>query len=66
LPDDARFRILLPLQGRVTIQHGDSRHAIGLGDTVLIPACLEGVTVGSAASQDSRTDASTLLEVFVR
>jgi mannose-6-phosphate isomerase len=66
LPEDERFRILMPLGGRVEVQSGDWRHAVGLGDTLLIPACLEGVSVGPVASDGSDASASTLLEVFVR
>jgi mannose-6-phosphate isomerase len=67
LPDDERFRILMPLSGRVEVQCADWRHAVALGDTLLIPACLEGVSVGPATADWSNGSApSTVLEVFVR
>jgi mannose-6-phosphate isomerase len=67
LPDDERFRILMPLSGRVEVQCADWRHAVALGDTLLIPACLEGVSVGPATADGSNGSApSTVLEVFVR
>jgi mannose-6-phosphate isomerase len=67
LPDDERFRILMPLTGRVSVEHGDWRHSIGLGDTLLLPACLEGVCVRPDDSEvmDS-ADPASVLEVFVR
>jgi mannose-6-phosphate isomerase len=67
LPEDERFRILMPLDGRVEVQNGDWRKAVGLGDTLLIPACLEGVSVRPVASGGWAASASgTVLEVFVR
>jgi len=67
LPEDERFRILMPLGGRVEVQSNDRRHAVGLGDTLLIPACLEGVSVCPVASHGSAASASgTVLEAFVR
>jgi mannose-6-phosphate isomerase len=67
LPEEERFRILMPLGGRVEIQNADWRHAVGLGDTLLIPACLEGVSVRPVIADGSSASApSTVLEVFVR
>jgi mannose-6-phosphate isomerase len=67
LPEDERFRILMPLAGHVEVQHGLWRHRFQLGDTLLIPACLESVSVWPAAAEGSRdADSCSLLEVFVR
>jgi mannose-6-phosphate isomerase len=62
LPDDERFRILMPLAGSVSVRHGDWNHSCGLGNILLIPACLEGVSIEPAGSAAT----STVLEVFVR
>jgi mannose-6-phosphate isomerase len=67
LPDDERFRILTPLGGRLEVHSGDWRHTVSLGDTLLIPACLEGVSARPSAVDGSRGSVScTVLEVFVR
>jgi mannose-6-phosphate isomerase len=67
LPQDERFRILMPLEGRVDVQSGDWRRTLGLGATLLIPACLEDVSVAPHSSNESRASESTaVLEVFVR
>ncbi|HXY33399.1 MAG TPA: type I phosphomannose isomerase catalytic subunit [Planctomycetaceae bacterium] len=67
LPDDERFRILMPLAGHAEVHHEAWRQTLGLGDTLLIPACLERVTVAPASPEGSRASASTIvLEVFVR
>jgi mannose-6-phosphate isomerase len=67
LPNDERFRILMPLAGHFSVEHRDWRHTIGLGDTLLIPACLEDVTVNPASATGSHAaESSSVLEVFVR
>ncbi len=67
LPADQRFRILMPLSGRAEVRSADWRQTVGLGDTLLIPACLEDVSVASAPSTASHAAApSAILEVFVR
>ncbi|HEV8004274.1 MAG TPA: type I phosphomannose isomerase catalytic subunit [Planctomycetaceae bacterium] len=67
LPADERFRILMPLEGRVEVRTADWRRTVSLGDTLLIPACLEDVSVAPGSSHGSRaSDASAVLEVFVR
>ena len=65
LPDDERFRILMPLHGRVMVRHNDWHETIGRGDTLLIPACLENVSV-SPAQGTGPADPSSVLEVLVR
>jgi mannose-6-phosphate isomerase len=72
LPEDERFRILMPLSGRLELQAGGHQthrwhQTVSLGDTLLIPACLEGVTVVPASSNGSDApDHSSVLEIFVR
>jgi mannose-6-phosphate isomerase len=67
LPDDERFRILMPLHGRVTVRHNDWRETIGRGETLLLPACLENVSVCPAHTAGAGpADPSSVLEVLVR
>ncbi len=67
LPDDERFRILMPVHGRITVRHNDWHQAIGPGDTLLIPACLEHVSVVPVPPRGAGApEPSTVLEVFVR
>ncbi len=67
LPADERFRILMPLAGQAEVRSGDWQQTVGLGDTLLIPACLEDVSVRSACAIGSHaTVPSAMLEVFVR
>jgi mannose-6-phosphate isomerase len=67
LPADERFRILMPLEGHLEVHSGDWRRTVGLGNTLLIPACLEDVSVAATRSSGSHAPASSeVLEVFVR
>src|SRR5262249_36641572 len=45
LPADERFRILMPLEGQIEVRTANWRETVGLGNTLLIPACLEDVSV---------------------
>jgi mannose-6-phosphate isomerase len=67
LPQGERFRILMPLEGRVDVQSGDWRQTLGLGATLLIPACLEDVSAAPHFSNEScASESAAVLEAFVR
>ena len=65
-PEDERFRILLPLRGRIVVRSPGWHQTIGLGDTLLVPACVTDVTVVPASPSETHRADPTVLEVFVR
>jgi mannose-6-phosphate isomerase len=66
LPEDERFRILLPVRGRIVVRSPDWQQTIGLGDTLLVPACVTDVSVEPDRSSETHLAQPAVLEVFVR
>jgi mannose-6-phosphate isomerase len=67
LPEDERFRILMPLCGRVEVRTGDWHQIASLGETLLIAACTRNASIAPVESTPSDGSVpSTFLEIFVR
>jgi len=48
LPEDGRFRVIMPFSGTVHVSTGEYSKRIGVGDTLLIPAATKGVHLSPA------------------
>lgn len=58
LPDDDRFHILMNLSGQTAVACGDDRHRLRTGDTLLLPAARETVTLHP-------DEGTVLLDIFL-
>jgi mannose-6-phosphate isomerase len=65
-PEDERFRILMPVRGRIVVRSREWQHTVGLGDTLLVPACVTNVSVGPDPTSETHREDPTVLEIFVR